>query len=197
MVAGFSISFSQEGRAENFGGWRGSGAAGLFLTAIVSDVILFNGEKRVHPGTSDLEGIMNLKPTHLWSLILLVFFSTPAVSQQVTKADLQALGTKVSNLEQKVSNLEQTVNKIDQRLSTVEKTTNDIDKRLIRLETKVDEMDKRLTNHIVELDKRLTARIDLLFWAIGALIGIVLTVIALPQLLGYFQEKRGREDLQR
>jgi cell division protein FtsL len=56
----------------------------------------------------------------------------------------------------------------------------------IRIETKVDEMDKRLT-----------ARIDILFWAIGVLIAIILAVIALPQLLGYFQEKKARVDFQK
>jgi len=112
-------------------------------------------------------------------LFLFLLFPPVASTQQATKADLEVLATKVSSLET-------TANKIDQRLTTVEKTVNEVDKRLIRVETKVEEMDKRLT-----------ARIDLLFWAIGALIAVVLAVIALPQLLGYFQEKRARADFQK
>ena len=120
---------------------------------------------------------MNRKLITFWLLFFLLL-PTVAFAQQVTKAHLEVLTTKFSSLEM-------TVNKIDQRLTTVEKTVNEVDKRLIRFETKVDEMDKRLT-----------ARIDLLFWAIGALIAVVLAVIALPQLLGYFQEKRARADFQ-
>ena len=123
-----------------------------------------------------------------FALILMMLLSaTVAFAQPATTADIQALETQV----------------------------NEMDKRLIRLETQVDEMDKRLTNKmeeldkrlaaqiqavqttIIEMDKRLTARIDVLFWAIGTLIGIVLAVIVLPQVLGYFQEKRGREELQK
>jgi len=121
---------------------------------------------------------MNRKLITFWLLFFLLL-PTVAFAQQVTKAHLEVLTTKFSSLEM-------TVNKIDQRLTTVEKTVNEVDKRLIRFETKVDEMDKRLT-----------ARIDLLFWAIGALIAVVLAVIALPQLLGYFQEKRARADFQK
>jgi len=121
---------------------------------------------------------MNLKQMTFWfSLFLLISAVTSA--QQVTRSDLEVLATKVSSLET-------TVNKIDQRLTAVEKTVNEVDKRLILVETKVDEMDKRLT-----------ARIDILFWAIGVLIAIILAVIALPQLLGYFQEKKARVDFQK
>lgn len=76
-----------------------------------------------------------------------------------------------------------------------------MDKRLTAqiqaVQTTMSEMDKRLTNEIDELDNRLTSRIDTLFWAIGALIGIILTVIALPQLLGFFQEKRARAEFEK
>ena len=116
---------------------------------------------------------MKLKLT----LILIgLLFSPLAAAQPATKADVQALAAKMSTLDDKV---------------------NEIDKRLIRLETKVDEMDKRLINRIEELDKRLTARIDALFWAIGGLIGVILAVIALPQLLEFFQGRRERVEFQK
>ena len=133
---------------------------------------------------------MNLKHMTFW---LLLFLSLPTIvsAQQATKTDIQALELKLTNQ----------INELDKKLTN---QINELDKRLTSLEITVTEMDKRITSQfqavnvrIDELDKRLTARIDLLFWAIGALIGIVLTVIALPQLLGYFQEKRGREELQK
>jgi len=109
-------------------------------------------------------------------IAMLLLSSTVVAAEPATKADIQALDAKV----------------------------NEMDKRLIRLETKVDEMDKRLVAQIqaiqiavTEMDKRLTARIDVLFWAIGSLIGIVLAVIVLLQILGYFQDKRERENFQK
>jgi hypothetical protein len=72
-----------------------------------------------------------------------------------------------------------------------------LEAKITNLETIVREMDKRLTNQIEEMDKRLNAQINVLFWAIGALVAVVLAVIALPQLLGYFQEKRARADFQK
>jgi peptidoglycan hydrolase CwlO-like protein len=113
---------------------------------------------------------------------VLLFLLLPAIvsAQQATKADIQSLEKKVQALETRVSNLEITVK----------------------------EMDKRLTNKIEELDKRLTAqiqavnaRIDELDKHIGTLIniliGVVLAAIALPQLLGYLQERRERKELQK
>jgi len=121
---------------------------------------------------------MNLNRVIFWLLVSLSL-STPVFAQQATRADIEILSAKLSSLET-------TVNKIDQRLTNMETTVNDVDKRLVKLETKVD-----------ELDKRLTARIDVLFWAIGSLIGVVLAVIVLPQVLGYFQDKRERENFQK
>ncbi|MCH8293745.1 hypothetical protein IH992_21905 [Candidatus Poribacteria bacterium] len=139
---------------------------------------------------------MNSKRIIFWFLL---FFpvSTVAFAQQVTKADIDTLTTKVSNLET-------TVNNIDKRLIRLETKVEEMDKRLTtlivesdkRLTKQIDDLDKRLTNKIEEMDRRITARIDLLFWAIGALIGVVLAVIALPQLLGYLQGRREREDMQ-
>jgi len=111
-------------------------------------------------------------------LMILGFFfflwlSTVASAQQATRSDIQAL-------ESKITNLETTVREMDKRLTN-----------------QIVELDKRLTNQIVELDKRLSSQINTLFWAIGALIGLVLAVIVLPQLLGYFQEKRARTDFQK
>ena len=120
---------------------------------------------------------MNLKRMPFW-FILFFSLSITASAQQATKADIEALATKVSSIEK-------TVNKIDQRLITVEKTVNDMDKRLISLEIIVKEMDKRIT-----------VRIDVLFWAMGTLIGVVLAAITLPQVLGFLQSKRERAEIQ-
>ena len=102
---------------------------------------------------------MNLKRITFW-LLLFLSLSTVASAQQVTKADIQALETKVSNLET---------------------TANAIDKRLMGLEIKVTEMETRLTNKIEELDKRLTNRIEeldkRLTIAMSILVGVVLTEI--------------------
>ena len=143
---------------------------------------------------------MNFNRQIFWIFVFLAL-STPVSAQQLTKADIDVLSTRLSNLDA-------TLNKIDQRLARVETTVNDINNRLGKLETRVDELDSRLTNKIdeqdnrltnkiEELDKRLTSRIDVLFWAIGSLIGIVLAVIVLPQVLGYFQDKRERENFQK
>ncbi|MCH8291692.1 hypothetical protein IH992_11410 [Candidatus Poribacteria bacterium] len=119
---------------------------------------------------------MNLKRMPFW-FILFFSLSITASAQQATKADIEALATKVSSIEK-------TVNKIDQRLITVEKTVNDMDKRLISLEIIVKEMDKRIT-----------VRINVLFWAMGTLIGVVLATITL-QVLGFLQSKRERAEIQ-
>ena len=120
---------------------------------------------------------MNRKHITFW---LFFFLSLPIVSsaQQATQADIQALEKRVQSLETKVSNLDTTVKEMDKRLATQFQAVN----------VQINGLDERLNVQINELDKRLTARIDLLFWAIGVLIAIVLAVIALRQLLGYFQE---------
>ena len=118
---------------------------------------------------------MNLKQISLWLLILLFISTAAASAQQVTKEDIRAL-------EQKMSNLETTVNAMD--------------KRLISLEITVQEMDRRLTAQIQavhvridELDKRLNI-------AMSILVGVVLTAIALSQLLGYLIGRHERQELQ-
>ena len=128
---------------------------------------------------------MNRKRMTFW---LLLFLLLPAVvsAQQATKADIQVL-------EAKIISLETAVREMDKRLTS---QINGLDKRVTGLQITVTEMDKRLTNHIGELDKRLTTQINVLFWAMGALIAVVLAVIAL-QLLGYFQEKQARADFQK
>ena len=133
---------------------------------------------------------MNKKQIIFWIFLFLVL-PTIASAQQATKADIQALELKMIT----------TITEMDKRLT---KQVADIDKRLTGLQTTVTEMDKRLTTQIqavqttmTEMDKRLSSQISVLFWAIGALIALVLAVIALPQLLGYFQEKRARVDFQK
>ena len=115
---------------------------------------------------------MNFKRMTFW-LLLLLSLSTPAFAQQATKADIQALDAKITNLQI---------------------TVTEMDKRITN---QIVELDKRLTIQITELDNRLTSQINVLFWAIGTLILVVLAVIALPQLLGYFQDKRERAGFQK
>ena len=113
-----------------------------------------------------------MKRVTFW-LILFLLLSTVVSAQQATKADIQALELKVTN------------------------QITEMDKRLTN---QITELDKRVTGvqiTMTEMDKRLSSRIDTLFWAIGALIAVVLAVIALPQLLGYFQEKRASADFQK
>ncbi|HIE25839.1 TPA: hypothetical protein EYP66_00965 [Candidatus Poribacteria bacterium] len=125
---------------------------------------------------------MNRKQIIFW--IFLFLLPPMGVSaQQATKADIQALELKMIT----------TLTEMDKRLTS---QIADLDKQLTALQTTVTEMDKRLTNKISEMDKRVTTQINVLFWAIGALIALVLAVIALPQLLGYFQEKKARSDFQ-
>ena len=57
-------------------------------------------------------------------------------------------------------------------------TKADLQALELKLTNQMTEMGKRLTGQIAALDKRLTTRIDVLFWAMSALIGIVLAVIA-------------------
>ncbi|MFQ6044360.1 MAG: hypothetical protein ACE5PV_26205 [Candidatus Poribacteria bacterium] len=115
---------------------------------------------------------MNRKQITFW-LVLFWVITTIASAQQATKSDIQVL-------EAKITSLETTVKEMDKRLTN-----------------QIVELDKRLTNRIDELDKRLNFQISILLWAIGGLIAVVLAVIALPQLLGYFQEKRARADFQK
>jgi len=133
-----------------------------------------------------------------------LLFSTAASAQQATKTDIQAL-------EAKITNLETTVREMDKRLTVqiqaVQTTMAEMDKRLTAqiqaTQATIVEMDKRLTAQIqatqatiAEMDKRMNIQTKILFWAISTLIGVVLAVIALPQLLGYFREKRARVDFQ-
>jgi len=122
---------------------------------------------------------MNRKQITFW-LFLFLLFPTATFAQQATRMDIQVL-------ESKITNLETIVREMDKRLTN-----------------QISELDKRLTAQIqavqttmAEMDKRMTTQINVLFWAIGALVAVVLAVIALPQLLGYFQEKRARADFQK
>lgn len=133
---------------------------------------------------------MNLKQITFW-LFLFWLFPIVASAQQVTKADIQALELKILT----------TITEMDKRLTN---QIAELDKRVTGLQITVTEMDKRFASQIQavhvkidEMDKRLSSQISVLFWAIGALIAVVLAVIALPQLLGYFQEKRARVDFQK
>jgi len=122
---------------------------------------------------------MNRKYITFW-LFLFLFLSTFASAQQATKSDIQVL-------EAKITNVETTVREMDKRLTA----------QIQAVQVTMLEMDKRLSNRIEELDKRLSFQTNILLWTIGTLIGIVLAVIVLPQVLGYFQEKRARVEFQK
>ncbi|MBI1927433.1 hypothetical protein HYR99_24735 [Candidatus Poribacteria bacterium] len=114
-------------------------------------------------------------------ILLFLSLSTVASAQQATKADLQAVELKLTN------------------------QINELDKRSTGLEIKVEEMEKRLTIKIEELEKRLTPQIQAIHVRIdeldkrlnismSILIGVVLAAIAVPQVLGYLQGRREREE---
>jgi len=115
----------------------------------------------------------------IFGLFLFIFLSPLAPAQQATKSDIQGL-------EAKINNLETTVREMDKRLAA----------QIQAVQVTMLEMDKRLSNRIEELDKRLSFQTNILLWTIGTLIGIVLAVIVLPQVLGYFREKRARVEFQ-
>ena len=107
---------------------------------------------------------------------LLPLSATASAQEPATKADLQALELKLTN----------------QMTEMGKRLTGQIAALNKRLTQQITELDSRLTKQIHELDrqiigldivvrkldKRLTTRIDVLFWAMSALIGIVLAVIA-------------------
>jgi len=122
---------------------------------------------------------MNFKSI-FFGLFVFFFLSTTVSAQQATKADVQAL-------EVRVSNLETTVKEMDKRLTA----------QFQAVHIRIEELDKRLTAQI----QAVNARIDELDRHIGTLIniliGVVLAAIALPQVLGYLQGRRERKELQK
>jgi len=113
-----------------------------------------------------------MNPKHIsFCLIFFLSFSIAASAQQATKADIQ-------NLEVRVSNLEITVKEMDKRLTN-----------------KIEEMDKRLTAQIQAVNARIDDLDKHISTIINILIGIVLAAIALPQVLGYLQGRRERKEL--
>ena len=137
---------------------------------------------------------MNLKQMTFW-IFLFLLFPTLVSAQQATKADIQALELKmittITEMEKRLTNQ---IVEMDKRLTT---QIVEMDKRLT---SQIADLDKRLTGlqtTVAEMDKRVTTPINVLFWAIGALIALVLAVIALSQLLGYFQEKKARSDFRK
>ena len=115
-----------------------------------------------------------------FGIILFLLLSTVASAQQATRSDIQALDARITNLET-------TVREMDKRLTN---QIVELDKRLIA-------QIQAVQTTVTEMDKRLSFQIKTLFWAISTLIGLVLAVIVLPQLLGYFQERRARTDFQK
>jgi len=111
---------------------------------------------------------MKLKSTVL-ACLFIILFSNATFAQPATKADIEVLGARIDSLDTKIGEMDK------------------------RLTTKIDELDKRLTSQIGAIQ----VQINMLFWAIGALIAIVLAVIAVPQFLGFFQERRARADYEK
>ena len=112
--------------------------------------------------------------------LVLLCTSVSAVAEQVTRADIQSLETK---------------------LTKIQETVTDMDKRLTALEITVTAMDEKLTTKITETEKRLGNQIAALDtfvkWAISVLVLVALAVIALPQVFGYLRDKQEREKLQK
>ncbi len=92
--------------------------------------------------------------------LVLLCTSVSAVAEQVTKAEIQSLETK---------------------LTKIQETVTAMDKRLTTLEVTVTEMDKRLSNQIAALD-------TFVKWAISVLVLVVLAVIV-KKFFGYLRDK--------
>jgi type II secretory pathway pseudopilin PulG len=58
-------------------------------------------------------------------------------------------------------------------------------------------MENRLNIRISEMDKRLSAKIETSEKIAGILVLVVLAAMALPQILGYFRDRRERKDLKK
>lgn len=141
--------------------------------------------------------------------LILICSAMPVFGQQVTKADIQSLDAKLTKLQETLMEMNKTITTMDKSLTAVEIKVTEMDKRLTiqideldkRQTTQITEMDKRQTTQIGELDKRLSSQIASLYsfvrWAISILTLVVLAVIALPQVFGYLQDKREREELRK
>ena len=97
----------------------------------------------------------------LWSSLSLTY----AQSQPATKDDINKLDTKIDSLREDVFNL---------------------DKRVSTSNVKVDEMDKRISSQI----ESLRSEIGGIRWMIGVIGALIVALIALPQVVGIFQERK-------
>ncbi len=136
-------------------------------------------DKGYYIGYTLLQEEITMKKFLIVFLVLLCT-SVSAVAEQVTRADIQSLETK---------------------LTKIQETVTDMDKRLTALEITVTAMDEKLTTKITETEKRLGNQIAALDtfvkWAISVLVLVILAVIALPQVFGYLRDKQEREKLQK
>ena len=151
--------------------------------------------------------MMNLRNVVLWFFLILTL-ATTADAEPATKADLQALELKLTkqmtDLEKRIdkrfteqdNQIHELETRINKRFTEQGEHIHKVETRLIALEIVVRESNKLLANSIKEMDTRLSASVEVLYWAISALIGVVLAVIAVPQLLGYLQARRERADMQ-
>ena len=139
---------------------------------------------------------MNLRNFVLWFLLLLTL-ATVADAEPATKADLQTLELKLTK---QMTDLEKRIDKrFTEQGEQIHELEKRIDKRFTEQDNQIHELEKRfiaLEIVVRESNNLLANRIDVLYWAISALIGVVLAVIALPQVLGYLQGKRERANLE-
>ena len=140
---------------------------------------------------------MNRKRMTFW-LLLFLLLSAVASAQQATKADIQALETKVSNLEITVKEMDK---RITAQIQAVHVRIDELDKRIAAqiqaVHVRIDEMDKRLATQIQAVNARIDELGKYIGTLINILIGVVLAAIALPQVLGYLQGRRERADIRK
>ena len=123
-----------------------------------------------------------------------------APAQQATKADIQALGARMSSLEKRMSNFETRMSSVEKTVARLEAQVSNLDRRVAKIETQISNLDAQVAKvetevsnlniTVKEMDKHLSTIINIL-------IGVVLAAIALPQLLGYLQGRRERAELQK
>ncbi len=107
----------------------------------------------------------------------LLGFSLSAFAQPATKQDIEQLKEQLKTY-------------IDLK---IEALSNELKGEIKALNATVVEMDKRLSSQITEMDKRSSGQITILMWMIGILAGFIGLLIALPQILDFFQVRKGTQ----
>ena len=81
------------------------------------------------------------------------------------------------------------INQLRNDIDQLRKDVTELITNVSNLGVKVDKMDKRLSVRIEEMDKKLSSRIDSLQLILWFLSGIVIALIALPQVVSIFRER--------